>query len=563
MKKNTRQHKRRIGFFGILLRGAVIAVPAAALIVWATYDHISRKIHTGAMAAIEEDVTDLERDLLRLDDKGGSLNEAQIELALGTGYDIVIDDVVSDFVTGGNQGMIQIVPQYFDGCEAFSALIAEDGSLAASSEEALLTGIIYDKADPRNGWYACDPSAYEHPGLDRLLTDVIENTHGDSFAAIRLDSVYADPKTHTFLPHTGVIEYSTGEHEFLEGEPFTIDYDDPAMALIETASATGDSYPRAFRAAMHGTKKGVFMAFSDTFEMQDWRSGWSTHLTNYTEDGRLLLTLDRPVRFGGETYLLADRFLVDTWPDAVDQMFKRDMILEIAAVLLIWLVVTALIYTKKKAAYAQEDFQRALTNDLAHDVKTPLMAIGGYAENLMDGRLTDEERKRYLQAIMDNVAYTDGIISRTLALDHMPDRAGHHETVALADLAEKCLAPYRVLLEERGIRVETSGKGTLITDAALLETAVENLISNAVKYTPDGGTITVTSGPLGLTVANSVAARVDVTDLKRPFAKGDASRTGKTGSGLGLSLADRAAKACRMKLKLSCTDDTFTAALKA
>ena len=56
MKKNTRQHKRRIGFFGILLRGAVIAVPAAALIVWATYDHISRKIHTGAMAAIEEDI---------------------------------------------------------------------------------------------------------------------------------------------------------------------------------------------------------------------------------------------------------------------------------------------------------------------------------------------------------------------------------------------------------------------------------------------------------------------------------------------------------------------------
>ena len=95
-----------------------------------------------------------------------------------------------------------------------------------------------------------------------------------------------------------------------------------------------------------------------------------------------------------------------------------------------------------------------------------------------------------------------------------------------------------------------------------LGTIVENLVSNAVKYTTENGTINAELDKKRLVITNTVAAKVDVKKLKQPFVRGDASRSNTQGSGLGLSLADRAAVMNGMVLKLACTDTEFRAELK-
>ena len=65
-----------------------------------------------------------------------------------------------------------------------------------------------------------------------------------------------------------------------------------------------------------------------------------------------------------------------------------------------------------------------------------------------------------------------------------------------------------------------------------------------------------------LRVTNSVAQKLDVKKLKEPFVRGDAARSNVKGNGLGLSLADQAARLNGFKLNLNCTDKTFTAELK-
>ena len=155
------------------------------------------------------------------------------------------------------------------------------------------------------------------------------------------------------------------------------------------------------------------------------------------------------------------------------------------------------------------------------------------------------------------------MISRTLYLNHMEQgKKAKAETVQLAPLAEKLLDKYKLMLQEKRIQHSLSGSGEVQADPSAMETILENLISNAVKYTPEGGKLQVTMDQKALTVTNSVAQKLSVKKLKEPFYRGDAARSNVKGNGLGLAIADRAANANGFKLKLSCTEHEFKAELK-
>ena len=91
---------------------------------------------------------------------------------------------------------------------------------------------------------------------------------------------------------------------------------------------------------------------------------------------------------------------------------------------------------------------------------------------------------------------------------------------------------------------------------------MENLISNAVKYTPDGGTIRIQITGKHLTVTNNTAEDIDTQDLLMPFVKGDKARSDKRSSGLGLSIAKTAAERNGFTLKISCKNKVFSAVLR-
>ena len=218
---------------------------------------------------------------------------------------------------------------------------------------------------------------------------------------------------------------------------------------------------------------------------------------------------------------------------------------------------------RNKARYAFEDYQRDLTDHLAHDIKTPLMAISGYAENVLSGKLTETEQTEYLTSILDNVAFTDQLISRTLYLNHMDGKNTAKEKLQLNDMAEEILGHYALLLREKNITYSISGTAEVHAERTAMETILENLISNAVKYTPNEGTIKIAIDNKHMTVINSVSEKIETTDLKHPFVRGDAARSNADGSGLGLAIADRAALANGFRLSISCTDTEFRADVRS
>jgi signal transduction histidine kinase len=220
---------------------------------------------------------------------------------------------------------------------------------------------------------------------------------------------------------------------------------------------------------------------------------------------------------------------------------------------------------KNKAQYAFEDYQRALTNNLAHDLKTPLAVIGGYTENVLQMRQDcgEETELEYLRAIMKNVAYTDEIIRKTLLLSETEQVSKPNKTTFdAAALVQNLTEKYSAALKERGITLNVSGSASLTADEDLFTAAAENLISNAVKYTPDGGSIRITLSRKQLAVVNDAAEDIDTKNLTMPFVKGDKARSDKRSSGLGLSIAAAAAERSGFSLKLDCSGKQFTAVLR-
>ena len=174
----------------------------------------------------------------------------------------------------------------------------------------------------------------------------------------------------------------------------------------------------------------------------------------------------------------------------------------------------------------------------------------------------DEKELKYLSSIMNNVSYTDDMIRKTLKLSETEQtKKLNRKKVNIKDIAEKSAEKYRTVLEDRKIDLKTEGGAEINADEDTLMTAVENLISNAVKYTPDGGSIRVTADKKRFTVVNDVAEDIDTKDLLMPFVKGDKARSDKSSSGLGLAIASAAAARNGFGLNISCKNKKFTAVI--
>jgi signal transduction histidine kinase len=196
--------------------------------------------------------------------------------------------------------------------------------------------------------------------------------------------------------------------------------------------------------------------------------------------------------------------------------------------------------------------RRQLLADVSHELKTPLAAIRGYVETLSmpEVRLDDETRRRYLDIVGDETIKLDRIVQDLLDLARL-ESGGLTltcEAVPVARLCQRVADRHERELIEKQIALETNiapGLSDVWGDPARLEQALQNLVANALRHTPDGGRITLAAEPAGeqvrLVVRDS-GGGIPEDHLPRifdRFYKADASRTdpySKTGSGLGLSI---------------------------
>jgi signal transduction histidine kinase len=199
------------------------------------------------------------------------------------------------------------------------------------------------------------------------------------------------------------------------------------------------------------------------------------------------------------------------------------------------------------ALSASDQARRQLLADVSHELMTPLTAMRGYLETLAmaELRLDPPTRERYLRIVDEETRRLERIIGDLLDLARLegggsPLRREYVETAALFDrVAER---HYREL-SERHVTLEQRidpDVARLIGDPDRLEQALQNLAANALRHTPDGGTVTLSAARAGnviITVRDTGPGipREHLPLIFDRFYKADAARA-TDGSGLGLSI---------------------------
>ena len=132
---------------------------------------------------------------------------------------------------------------------------------------------------------------------------------------------------------------------------------------------------------------------------------------------------------------------------------------------------------------------------------------------------------------------------------------------------EELIEKYSEESEEREIVTELEADDSCMSvtaDRFWIKDALTNLYDNAIKYSPDGGTIKVRVTKKELTICNTMA-NPDIDDpekLKERFVRGEQSRGGQKGNGLGLSIADSILSRNGLKLILKKENQNFIATIK-
>ena len=442
---------------------------------------------------------------------------------------------------------------------------------------------------PYNQLYVYDPLDNEFPELTKLFSDQFEAEKNNCNLSFRLKSIYVNQAENKMIPHEmtvfkskfeyGFLEYGFTDDEQiyaldeqkLEHYDIKVDTDADGYELIELYDEETGKYPRQSITGIYGIAPEVFDS-----TVAEYREKYSEYFNPdrkqcvfEADDPYLKSSAIGRIRkfengnedniFGYFSMVYTDMRGPDKWKRCIFWLGILYGIMTLAVILSCWSR-----NVKNKAHYAFEDYQRALTNNLAHDLKTPLAVIGGYAENLMEMRKDSgsEKELNYLKGILNNVSNTDNIISRSLSLSQAEQLKPNKEKVDINEIVKSTTEKYKDRIHERGLGISSDAEGVWNTDRDALTMIVDNLISNAVKYTGSKGGIRVTADSKRLSISNDVDEKLDTGELKMPFVKGEKSRSDKKSSGLGLSIADSAARQCGMKLELSCTDKEFTAVLK-
>lgn len=227
-------------------------------------------------------------------------------------------------------------------------------------------------------------------------------------------------------------------------------------------------------------------------------------------------------------------------------------------------IISVIAYNKYCTQYEIDEYRRNMTSALAHDLKTPLTAIMGYSENLKSN-VHPEKRDYYAEAVIENVRYMNEIITGTLELAKIEEHNTklNKDDVDMIVLANGLLTKYKTDFEDRGISVSVNGKCNIKADRELISRAVENLISNAVKYTSDSGKVEITADEKKLIICNSCDKKLTgkTEDFCKAFSKSDASSYDRKGSGMGLVIVKNILTLHKFRLEASASEGKFTAAI--
>ncbi len=186
--------------------------------------------------------------------------------------------------------------------------------------------------------------------------------------------------------------------------------------------------------------------------------------------------------------------------------------------------------------------------NVSHELKTPLAAINNYGTLLQSPDLTDNERIEYAKAVTENSRRLANLITNILKLNKLENQQIYPQTEPynLSEQICECLLSFETIWEQKNLELDADIDEDIIinADGELLSLVWNNLFSNAVKFTDNGGRIFVTlkkeNGYAVVTVSDTGCGMSAETGkhIFEKFYQGDTSHASK-GNGLGLALVKK------------------------
>ncbi len=197
-----------------------------------------------------------------------------------------------------------------------------------------------------------------------------------------------------------------------------------------------------------------------------------------------------------------------------------------------------------------ERVRRDFVANVSHEFKTPLTAIQGFAETLLAGALDDpQNRVRFLEIILEHSRRLARLTDDLLKLSQMDaDRLGlEMRRVSVSQFVESCVETAKRPAAEKDLRLSVNLQERLpdiAADRRRLAEVLQNLLDNAIQYTPSGGQIMISASADGTEVTFTVSdtgigiPQADQPRIFERFYRVDAARSREVGgTGLGLAIA--------------------------
>jgi len=200
-----------------------------------------------------------------------------------------------------------------------------------------------------------------------------------------------------------------------------------------------------------------------------------------------------------------------------------------------------------------DTLRRELIANVSHDLRTPLATLQGYIETLFlkNKSLTEEEQQHHLEIAIRHCERLGKLVEELFELARLDSHETkvRYEPFNISELAHDVIQKFNLSAEERQITIQTDHNQTLPfvnADIAMIERVMENLIDNAVRHTPEGGSIRLTynvqNGDIAVGVSDTGCgiSEEDLPNIFNRFYQRERTQESKIGhSGLGLAITKR------------------------
>ena len=216
-----------------------------------------------------------------------------------------------------------------------------------------------------------------------------------------------------------------------------------------------------------------------------------------------------------------------------------------------------------------DNLRRELVANVSHDLRTPLATIHGYSETILmkSDSMSDEERKEHLQTILNSAERLKKLVEELFELSKLEARETklNLEAFQLSELAQDIRHKNLLLAESKNITLTLDSSQNLplaYADIGMIERVFQNLIDNAIKFTPEGGSILIqlknNQDSIKVNVADSGIGitKDEIAHIYDRFNQGSEKKT--KGLGLGLAIVKKILEVHGVEIETSSTPNKGT-----